>query len=235
MTRTCGDCPTPLARPYARWCDNCRWKHRGKPALYEWTPERDQVLRDRYDSRVKGRAKEIARGLGFPAWVVKRRAGHLGLSRPKEEFLGGRGWTADEERFLFEHAGTRHARWMARKLGRTEASVVLKLKRLELSRRIREGYTMRELELCFGADHKMITRWIERGWLEAERRDEGGERPAFQIRDAAILRFVQEHPLAFELRRVDPVWFMDLMTSGGLIRKALGIEAAIDAGEEQAA
>ncbi len=39
--------------------------------------------------------------------------------------------------------------------------------------------------------------------------------------DADLLRFIEAHPLAFRLDKVEPVWFLDLITSGGLIRRAL--------------
>ena len=47
--------------------------------------------------------------------------------------------------------------------------------------------------------------------------------------DADLLRFITEHPLAFRLDKVEQTWFMDLITSGGLLRKALASERALDA------
>lgn len=205
-------------------------------ARYEWTPDRDEVLRARYDSRIKGRAKDLARALGVPKWAVTKRAAELGLSSPRGEFFDAREWTAEEDRKLIAWAGERSLRAIARRLGRTHNAVRNRMRRLKVSCRVSEGYTLRELELCFGVGHRTITRWIDRGWLEADRRDEDGEHPAYQVREVAILRFVQEHPLAFELRRVDQTWFLDLMTSGGVIKKAIATEAAIDrADQEQAA
>jgi len=55
---------------------------------------------------------------------------------------------------------------MTKRLGRPESSVVNKLKRLGTSRRVRDGYTIRELELCLGKDHHKITKWIRSGWLQ---------------------------------------------------------------------
>ncbi|MGE3152102.1 MAG: hypothetical protein AB7G48_11010 [Nitrospiraceae bacterium] len=47
--------------------------------------------------------------------------------------------------------------------------------------------------------------------------------------DADLLRFITEHPLAFQLRKVDQFWFMDLVTNGGLVRKALQTASQDDA------
>lgn len=228
--RTCSDCGEGfVAGPHARWCLNCRWKRRGrKPLKYCWTPERERILRDRYDSRIRGRAAEIAKVFGWPAWVVKKRAQFLGLSQPT--WSGERrSWTEDEERFLLNHAGSRHVNWLAKKLNRSLTSVVLKLKRMKISRRWREGYTLRELTLCFGTDHHVIERWVREGKLQVRKRGTERERDAWLVTDADILRFVLEHPLGFELRKVDQLWFMDLITGGAVIRKALGIAEADDA------
>jgi hypothetical protein len=231
--RRCADCGRRfIAGPYARWGPCCRWKRRGKPPKYVWTPERDAVLRERYDSRVRGRAAEIGAVLGgWPGWVVKKRARQLGLAYPRSPWQP---WTPAEERFLEEHAGTRHLWWMAQKLGRTETGVALKLKRMKISRRWREGYTLRELELCFGVDHHAIERWIRAGQLVGRRRGtrrhgrggrNGGPADAWFFTDADILSFIKEHPLVFRLDRVDQLWFMDLLLAGGIVRKALAAAA----------
>jgi hypothetical protein len=46
------------------------------------------------------------------------------------------------------------------------------------------------------------------------------------VNDEQILAFVRDHPLAFRLDKVEQTWFMDLITSGGLIRKAIADEHA---------
>jgi hypothetical protein len=208
-----------LAGPYARWGPCCRWKHRGRQSkLYVWTPERDRVLRERYDGRVSGRAAEIGAALGWPAWAVKKRAATLGLTHAPAE---RREWTAAEKRFLLEHAGSRLTPWIARQLRRGETSVVLKLKRMKISRRFRDGYTLRELELCFGVDHHSIDRWIRLGQIVGRRRGTRRRADAWLFTDADVLRFVGQHPMAFRLDKVDQLWFMDLITSGRLIRRAL--------------
>jgi hypothetical protein len=235
--RPCEDCGRPhIAGPYARWGLCCRWKHRGPPPTkkkYVWTPERDAIVRERYDSKVRGRADEIGQALGgWPGWVVKKRAATLGLSMPWP--ADRRDWTPEEVRFLEEHAGNRLTHWIAKRLKRSETSVVLKLKRMKISRRWREGYTLRELELCFGTDHHVIERWIREGLLVGRRRGTrrqgpggrgpgGGYAPAdpWVFEDEDLVRFIQGNPMAFRLDKVDQLWFMDLITAGGIMRRAL--------------
>ncbi len=238
--RACRDCGTPyIGGPAARYGPCCRWKHRGfKAKKYVWTPERDQVLRERYDGRVKGRAAELARATGWPVWAIKKRAAALGLCYGVDR----KDWTPEETAFLWEHAGHRLTHWIAKQLGRSETSVVLKFKRLKISRRVREGYTLRELELCFGIDHHGIERWVREGKLVStlpgrppttgrapgiRRRGTDRSRDAWAVSDADLLRFIDQHPLAFRLDKVDQVWFLDLLTAGGLMARALA--AAVDA------
>ena len=239
--RRCGDCGRPfIGGPYAKTGPCCRWRHRGrKPKKYVWTLERDQVLRERYDPKTRGAIAALAAAIGWPAWVLKKRAATLGLTRSMDR----RDWTPEEEAFLWEHGGTRTTHWIAKRLGRSETSVVLKFKRLQISRRVKDGYTLRELVLCFGTDHKVIERWVREGKLVSIKRGRppanghtpdirrrGTDRPrdAWAVSDADILRFITTHPMAFRLDKVDQVWFMDLVTSGGRLRKALADEEALE-------
>lgn len=217
---TCQDCAAPFTGSSegvrrgvpARWCPDCRWKHRGRKAIYVATPAADALLREEYSSQ-RGVPAQLASRLRWPVWRVKRRARELGLAAPR---AARREWTAAEETFLEQHAGTRLATWMARKLGRGLTSVVVKLKRMKLSRRIREGYTMRDLELCMGADHREISRWVREGRLRATRRHSEAPAPAFDrdawtFTDDALLEFIAANPTAFRLSRVDQVWFLGLL------------------------
>src|SRR5260370_26819590 len=72
-----------------------------------------------------------------------------------------RTWTASEMNHLEKLVGHVSSATIAKRLHRLESSVVNKLKRIGTSRRVRNGYTMRELELCLGEDHHKITLWIQ--------------------------------------------------------------------------
>lgn len=214
-TRPCEDCHRPFtAGPYARWGECCRWKHRGKRRMYVWTPERDALLRERYDGR-RGTCKRLAAALAWPRWVIQRRVAELALTKRAEN---RRAWTPEEIAFLDDHAGERVVGWIARKLGRSKASVALRMKRTAISQRVTSGYTLRDLELCFGVDHHAIGRWIRTEQLQGERRH-GGAGPAFPLdawhfSDADVMRFIRENPTAFQLSRVDQTWFLDLVLGG---------------------
>ena len=218
--RTCGECGTPFVAAHARYCDDCRWKHRGRRAAkYPWTPERDAYLRAHYDSRIRGRAGEIAAHFGgWPSWVVKKRAQTLGLATP---VTNRQDWSAAETQFLLAHVGRRTTHWIATQLRRSETSVVLKCKRLKISRRYVMGYTLGDLAICFGTDEHVIARWIREGKLHAVRRGRVLHRSPWVVTDVDVLRFLQAHPMVFELRKVDQEWFMELLRGAGIFGQAL--------------
>jgi len=208
--KPCRDCGLAFtAGPFAKWGLCCRWKHRG-PKKRQFTPEQDAVIRERYDSRVRGRASEVARAIGLPGWVVKRRAGELGLSHPRGVF---KEWSEEEIVFLEENVGVRHVHWIAQRLKRSTVSVIMKLKHQHVSRRVRDGCTMRDLELAIGLDHRRIEHLVASGKLRAKHRGEV-HKEAWRFADDDVRDFVRRYPTAFRLDRVDQLWFLDLVFKG---------------------
>jgi hypothetical protein len=93
------------------------------------------------------------------------------------------------------------------------------------SRRVRDGYTMRELELCLGRDHHKIAGWIKNGWLQdrvqGTRRHNRNGNDIHRIREKDILNFIRNHSQEINLGKVDQVWFLDLvLLDGKEIREA---------------
>jgi len=148
---------------------------------------------------------------GLPRWYIKRRAARLGLTMHMDR----KPWTPVEVDLLERLVGTVSTATIAKRLGCSEVSVVNKLKRLRISRRVREGYTMRELELCFGEDHHRIGQSIASGWLrdclQGTHRHDGNGKDIHRIREKDILSFVRNHPQEINLGMVDQVWFLDLV------------------------
>lgn len=177
-----------------------------KPAKYVWTPERDEILRANYDSRVRGRVRALAARLSFPGWAIRVRATVLGLTRMSPR---ARAWTPEEDAVLDKWAGRRSVKWIADRLpGRTLTAVVGRFKRREISRAI-EGYTARSLAFAMGVDNRIVNRWVREGLLKPNQR--GVMREAhWNFTHGAVRTFVRNNPTAFRLDKVDQVWFMDL-------------------------
>jgi hypothetical protein len=214
----CHDCRAEfLGTTQAKYCPACRWTHRGrKTKKYIWTAEKDALLTARYDGKIRNRTLVIANQLGWPKWVITKRAAHLGLCYP---WLPDRkDWTPEEEAFLEQHAGTRHVNYLRRTLKRSLTSVTLKLKRMGLRRRMADGYCLRDLCDCFGVDHHSIERWVRDGKLKVGRwNPDAGQHAMWCAQQRDVLKFVRAYPLAFRLDKVDQVWFLDLVLGGNLL------------------
>lgn len=174
-----------------------------------WTDTMDQLLTNSYDPRVKGRSEEIAGRLHIPRWAVNRRAAVLGLSRPKD-----RPWIAEEEAYLEASFHRVSVKAMARKLGRSPTAVKLKAKRLGL-RKSGEGYTCLSLAQALGVDSHWVLARIKSGKMRASHRhtertpQQGGG--SWLITEEAFIAFLREHPYEIDVRKVDSLWFMDLI------------------------
>jgi hypothetical protein len=90
---------------------------------------------------------------------------------------------------------------------------------VDRQRRVTEGYTIRDLELCLGEDHHKIQKWIANGWLrdrlQGTHRHNGNGHDIHRFREKDILAFVRKHPMEINLGKVDQVWFLDLVLLKG--------------------
>jgi hypothetical protein len=204
----------------AKFCLECRSERRRRKKLkYAWLPQHDAYMRAHYNGGLHQRGRvirELMRQAGFPRWYVKRQAQRLGLTMHPDR----RPWTPDEMETLDKLLGRVSAATIAKRLKRTETSVVMKIKALGHSRRVTEGYTIRDLEHCFGEDHREIHKWIENGWLpngfHRPRKHNGNGHDIHRFREKDILEFIKAHPREINLGKVDQVWFLDLVLLRGM-------------------
>ncbi len=209
----------------AKYCLKCRAERRRQAkAKYVWPPQDDAYLRAHYHGGLNRRFQvlnRMVRETGLPRWYIKRQAARLGLTMR----IDRRPWTAAEMDLLERLVGRVSTTTIAKRLHRPESSVVNKLKRLGTSRRVREGYTMRDLELCLGEDHRKIQRWIACGWLrdrvQGTRRHDGNGNDIQRVREKDVLSFIKRHPEEINLGKVDQTWFLDLaLLRGRELREA---------------
>jgi hypothetical protein len=203
----------------ARFCLTCRASRRRQARLkYVWKPAYDAYLTAHYYGSLNRRFQvlnRLVRETGFPRWQIKKHAASLGLTMHQDK----RPWTAEEVEKLEGWLGKVSAATIAKRLGRTESSVVLKIKRLGVSRRVSNGYTMRDLEACLGEDHHKIQRWIACGWLrdrrQGTRRHDGQGGDVHRFHENDIVEFIKTHPQEINLAKVEPTWFLDLVLLRG--------------------
>ncbi len=209
------DC-APVA---ANFCLKCRAARRRRHnRKYHWLPQHEDYMRAHYHGGLHQRGlviREMARQTGFPKWFIKRQARRLGLTMHQDR----RPWTAQELDTLDRLLRKLSAATIAKRLKRTETSVVMKIKALGHSRRLSEGYTMRDLEECLGEDHRNIQKWIDNGWLrdrlQGTNRHNGNGHDIHRFRESDIIDFVKKHPLEISLGKVQQIWFLDLLLLKG--------------------
>jgi len=191
-----------------------KWKYRP-------TPQTDQQIRDAYSRQRLGdrtALKKVSGMLGWTRSAVCKRGAELGLARIKEKT-----WT-DLETQLLEQFGHLAPTGIQRKLtgagfARSVAAIQVKLNRNRIKANL-DGYSASQLADALGVDVRKILRWIQQGFLKAERRgtgrtpQQGGD--IFWISDRHVRRFVLTFPGEIDLARVEKFWFLNLLTEGKL-------------------
>ncbi|MGE5111208.1 MAG: hypothetical protein ACM3JB_10160 [Acidobacteriaceae bacterium] len=68
--------------------DRCPWHASSRARKYSYTDQIDQLIRKAYLSRLDSKTRPdirlLAKKVGVPHWVLKKRARELGLARTKE-------------------------------------------------------------------------------------------------------------------------------------------------------
>ncbi len=171
---------------------------------HEFSPELEALLREAYRAADKRALSQRLRRLmqlrpDWPAWVWFNEAARMGLQGE----IGRRRWSAAEDRELMLALGSETVASLAARIGRTRKAVYLRAEKLRVSTRVRDGLSACGLAEGFGVGEATVARWIRDGWLT---QIEG------RISEEAAALFAREYPNAYDLRRVDQVWFKSLLT-----------------------
>jgi hypothetical protein len=227
---TCTTCDRDIGeRKHARYCDECRSKVRRKRLKYIPTPRIDALIRETWLGKAWGlkAGRVVAARIGWPHWVVKRRAVALGVVRQKHKEAP---WSGDELRVLEQFA------WMSpQRIGiklkqlcgthRSDTGIILKRQRLKFIANGEWDSATGTAELL-GIEAHLVTKWIKLGWLIAERRGtlrnerQGGDE--WRITDSKLRDFVLAHPDEIDLAKIQvagsSLWFLDLITGGRIVK-----------------
>jgi hypothetical protein len=214
-----GNCARP---PHQRYSDVAETQRAGgKPRRkYLFTDQIDQFIREIYRSHPGAKTRPgihmLAKKVDMPEWALRKRARELGLARTKElpwsepelTILARYAWMSDERiRLKLKASG----------YSRTATGIHLKLRRMKF-KHDPSFYSAHGLAQALGIDSHAVSRWIKRGYLKAQLRGTArGERQhgdVYLIREKDIRRFIVEHPSEIDLRKVDQLWFLDLLTNG---------------------
>ena len=183
----------------------------GNAHKHKWTDEERGIVCREYDGTNKT-AQRIAGNLGVTFNAVKGQACKMGIMINKSP-----DWTESEMERLAEMITVYAPITIAKRLHRSVNAVVLKSKRMGLSRRARDGwFTKKEVSEIMGVDHKKIQGYIDIGDLKASYHTEvkpqknGGA--CWHIKQADLIDFIKANANAFLGRNVDLVMIIWLLT-----------------------
>lgn len=159
-------------------------------------------------------AQAIADGLNISFYAVKAQVQKMGISFQDRHY-----WTKEEDERLEEAIPRDCPGKVAKLMHRSINSVVLRAKRLGLSRRDRNGWYTK-LDACelLGADHKWLQLRIDCGALKARPHNpdvppqkDGGA--CWEIKEEDLIDYIRTYPQELMGRNVDIIGLVDLLCS----------------------
>ena len=178
-----------------------------------WTDEERLIVRRDYKGD-QASAQAIADGLGISFYAVKAQVQKMGISFQDRHY-----WSRKEDEQLEELMPRHCPGKVAKLMHRSINSVVLRAKRLGLSRRDRDGwYTKRDVCELLGVDHKWIQLRIDCGALKAQPHNpdmppkkDGGS--SWEIQEEDLIDYIRTYPQELMGRNVDIIGLVDILCS----------------------
>lgn len=131
------------------------------------------------------------------------------MSRPRtpqerqKRFLGRRRWAAEEDALLSDLAGNLGITRIARRLGRTLASVSSHAAALGISTKP-DGYSANAAMGILGVtDHRVMREWIRAGLLPGTHNPGRGARGEYLIAEETLVAFLRRQPHLVDRAKVD--------------------------------
>jgi len=179
---------------------------------HQWTDEEQEIVRRDYrGTNASAQAIADRLGNGITIWAVKGAVQRMGIAKVHRN-----GWTPGEDEQLAQLITRFAPATVARKMKRGVNSVVVRSKRLGLSRRVRDGwFTKREVCAILGVDHKWVQIRIDAGQLKASYHY--GQRPsrigmsAWHIEEQDLKEFIRRYPTDLTGRNVDLFAIVELL------------------------
>jgi hypothetical protein len=189
---------------------------------YQHSAAIDAVIKRGYASapeKGRGAIRELAASVMRPVHYVTQRARTLGCVAPR--FKEPK-WTKEEEAFVearahLSPATIKLAMKRAKLHPRSETAIIVKLKRLGASTEDPNHYTASGFAKLMGVDRSAPVNWIKNGLLKASHRGtarteaNGGD--MWWIRKKDARDFLIENVGAYDIRKVEKFWFVDLLTN----------------------
>jgi len=178
-----------------------------------WKDEERDIIRRDYQHTHASRDR-LAQRLGVPPYAVAGQISAMGIAKRN----GRRPWTAEEDEKLRELAQKFCPRRVQKIMHRSLNSVVLRMKRLKIYRRYRNGwYTKREVCEILGVDHKWVQARINSGALKAAPHDPHTPPQKYgsgcwHITEESLREFICRYPEELNGKNTDLMIVVDLLT-----------------------
>lgn len=183
----------------------------GAAPKHSWTEEERNIVRRDY-THTRQSAIDIGLKLGVTGCAVKGQVSMMGLGANDNRHP----WTPEEEVKLEKYLRRWGPRMVAHKMHRSINSVVIKAKRLHISRRCRDGwFTKRDICEILGVDHKWVQVRIDSGAIKAYYHY--GTKPAklgmsaWHIEEADLKEFIRRYPQELIARNLDIIMVVDIL------------------------
>ena len=162
--------------------------------------------------------KELARQMGEPRWLISDRCTRLGLTRPRKKEPQ---WTAAEDELMKRvplHDPDKCSEiFRSHGFVRTATAIVVRSKRINLSRRQKDTYSGTSAAKVLGWDNKTVCEYCLKGLIKSGRRktkrlpQQGGD--PHSIERADLRQFVIDNLELIDFRKVDKFAIVDLLVS----------------------
>jgi len=189
----------------------------GSAHKHRWTDEEREIVRRDYTGTHQSK-RDIAARLGVTQNAVAGQIMNIGLGNRSDRDRR-KPWSEKEDEQLRELLGKYAPRTVAEKMVRSLNSVVVRGKRLGISRRCRDGwYTKKECCEILGMDHKWVQRRIDEGTLKATWHF--GTKPSrrglqeWHIEEVDLIDFIKRFPQELNGRNVDLIQIVGLLSGG---------------------
>lgn len=185
---------------------------------HRWTDEERAIIRRDFKHTLES-CRQIAEHLSrvsedrITAFGVRGQVTTMGIAKSDDRHP----WTPEDDAILVELIPSFCSRVVAMKMHRSINSVVVRSKRLNISRRCRNGwFTKKDVMEILGHDHKWVQRRIDSGALQATYHY--GVRPtqkgmsAWHIEERALKKFIKTYPEELVGCNLDIITIIDIVS-----------------------
>lgn len=190
------------------------------------SPEIDEALRMVYGlSRDYGRGdsshtgsltlKEITLRFGRTRGYLRRRAEELNL--PLRQVKRHSKWSEEEQRILERNAHLSCEAIQKRLVNEGYKRTISAIRDRITLHNLRQGtpyFRQEELVQYLGVSAQKVRRWMQEGLIRCQRMQTNSPTDPRLVHRNEVRRFVQRNPMAIDLRRVDQLWFLDIVFDG---------------------